>query len=181
MPEAEGSAARRYADAVFEIAESEGRLDEWAQELELLAGIFSGNEVISWLANPSVPASDKDSLIQTGLASAGEGIRNLARLLVSRGRAPLAPGILAAYQQRLDAVRGIAHAVVTTAVPLSTEETAAVNQRLASLTRRQVKMETAVDPSIIGGIVVRIGDKLIDGSTRARLQELKRRLAGAGR
>jgi len=181
MPAGDDSAARRYADAVFEIAQSEGHLDEWEQELVLLVGVLWPPEISSWLANPSVAAADKDALIQTGLASAREGARNLARLLVTRGRANLAPAILEAYRGRLDEERGIAHATVTTAVPLSDQELSQVNARLTELTGRQVKMETTVDPLIIGGVVVRIGDKLIDGSTRARLQELKRRLAGVGR
>lgn len=180
MPAGDDSAAGRYADAVFEIARAEGRFDEWEQELELLVGVLGSPEIASWLANPSVSAADKDALIQTGLASAGEGARNLARLLVTRGRANLAPAILDAYRLQLDDERGIAHARVTTAVPLSEQEMSQVNSRLTDLTGRQVKMETAIDPSIIGGVVVRIGDKLIDGSTRARLQDLKRRLAGAG-
>jgi F-type H+-transporting ATPase subunit delta len=181
MPAQDDSAAGRYADAIFEIAETEGRLDEWDQDLQVLADVFGSSDIVSWLANPSIAAAEKDALIQTALASGQEGVRNLARLLVSRGRASLAPAILAAYRRDLDEVRGIAHARVTTAVPLSGDDLLAVSSRLTALTGRQVKMETAVDPSIIGGIVVRIGDKLIDGSTRARLQDLKRRLAGAGR
>jgi len=181
VPAGAQSAARRYADAVFEIAESEARLDEWEQELLLLSGIFSSAGAVSWLTNPRVPATEKDALIERGLASASEQARNLARLLVMRGRAVLAESILEAYRARLDEVRGISHAVVTTAVPLSDQDRTAVEQRLTGMTGRQVKMETSVDPSIIGGIVVRMGDKLIDGSTRARLIELKRRLAGTER
>jgi F-type H+-transporting ATPase subunit delta len=180
MPAGLESAARRYADAVFDLAQSEGRLDDWDRELELLAAAFSGPGVIPWLSNPSVPADDKQALIDTGLASASEEARNLARLLVTRGRADLAQPILDLYRARLDEVRGIVHATVTTAVPLTEQELAAVGARLTALTHQQVKMETAVDPSIIGGIVVRMGDKLIDGSARARLLALKRRLAGAG-
>jgi len=180
VPAVSKAAARRYADAVFEIAQSEERLDDWEQELELLAAAFSGAEALTWLATPSVPAADKDRLIQTGLASVSEEARNLARLLVTRGGAELAGPILDAFRLRLDKVRGIAHARVTTAVALSDQDFAAVAERLSAITGQEVKMETAVDPSIIGGLVVRMGDKLIDGSTRARLLDLKRRLAGGG-
>jgi F-type H+-transporting ATPase subunit delta len=174
------SAARRYADAVFEIAQSEDRLDDWEEELEILAAAFSSAEALAWLSTPSVPAADKDRLIQTGLASASEEARNLARLLVTRGRAKLTGPILDAYRLRLNKVRGIAHALVTTAVALSDQDGAAIEARLSAMTGQAVKMEMAVDPSIIGGVVVRMGDKLIDGSTRARLLDLKRRLAGGG-
>jgi len=181
MSAGDRSAARRYAEAVFELAVSENRLDEWDDDLALLAGVFSDAATMSWLANPRTPAAQKDALIQRGLASLSDQARNLARLLVTRSRAELAPSILEAYELRLDEARGIAHALVTTAVPLTDQDRAAVEGRLTGMTGRDVKMETSIDPSIIGGIVVRIGDKLIDGSTRARLVELKRRLAGAGR
>jgi F-type H+-transporting ATPase subunit delta len=174
------SAARRYAEAVFELAGTENRLDEWNDELSLLAAVFGDPSTMAWLANPGPPAAQKDALIQRALESSSDEARNLARLLVARGRAALAGPILAAYQAQLDATRGIVHALVTTAVPLSDADRSAVAQRLTAMTGQEVKMETTIDPAIIGGIVVRIGDKLIDGSTRARLIELKRRLAGTG-
>jgi F-type H+-transporting ATPase subunit delta len=179
MPARLESAARRYADAVFEIAQGEGRLAEWEQELELLAAAFSGPNVVTWLSNPSVPEDEKAALIDTALASASPEVRNLAHLLVARGRADLAPAILDVYRRRADAVQGIAHATVTTAIPLSDADLRAVADWLAARTHQQVKIETEVDPSIIGGIVVRMGDKLIDGSARSRLIALKRQLAGA--
>jgi F-type H+-transporting ATPase subunit delta len=180
MPAGLESAARRYADAVFEIAQGESRLPEWEQELELLAAAFSGPGVVAWLGNPSVPQDEKDALIDTALASASEEARNLAHLLVARGRADLAPAILEVYRARFDAVRGIVHATVTTAIPLSDTDLTAVTNRLSDLTHQQVQVETRVDPSIIGGVVVRMGDRLIDGSARSRLLALKRRLAGRG-
>jgi F-type H+-transporting ATPase subunit delta len=175
------SAARRYAEAVFEIAQSQNRLDEWDQDLELLAQILRGPEVLPWLSNPSVPIADKEALIDTGMAFASQEARNLGRLLAVRGRAELAEQILVVYRRRLDQARGIVHAVVTTAVTLSDQERFIIAERLTNLTGQQVKMEAAVDPAIIGGLVVRIGDQLIDGSARARLTELKRRLAGMAR
>jgi F-type H+-transporting ATPase subunit delta len=181
MPNEFSSAARRYAQAVFEIAQAEGREDEWDEELAFLAEFFGDPEAQSWLSNPSVPATDKDALIQRAMESNSEEVRNLARLLVNRGRPGIAGAILQAYRSRLDEARGIIHAIVTTAVPVSDSDLAAIHEKLTDMTGQQVKMETSIDPSIIGGIVVRIGDKLIDGSTRSRLLQLKRRLAGAVR
>jgi F-type H+-transporting ATPase subunit delta len=175
------SAARRYADAVFDLAQSENRFDEWETELETLSSIFAGADVLAWLTNPGVSMADKESVIDTGLAFAGQEARNLGRLLVTSGRVELSRQILDIYRERLDEARGIVHALVTTAVPLSDSESAAISQRLIAMTGQQVKIDAVVDPSIIGGIVVRMGDRLIDGSARARLQELKRRLAGVAR
>jgi F-type H+-transporting ATPase subunit delta len=178
MPAGTESAARRYANAAFEFAESAGGLDEWERDLDLLAQIFRPPEVLPWLANPSVPLSEKESLIEIGLAFASQEARNFGRLLITRGRAPLAEQILTIFRGRLDETRGIAHALVTTAVPLAEADITAIAARLAVMTGRQVKIEPVVDPSIVGGIVVRIGDRLIDASAKARLVALKRRLAG---
>jgi len=181
MPVRAESAARRYADAIFELAQSEQRLDGWEEDLNLLDQVFRSPRVSEQLGNPSIPAAKKDGFIDEYLRPASQETRNLARVLVSRGRSDLTGQILAAYRDRLDVVRGIVHAQVTTAVSLSDGERAAVGERLRQMTGHQVTLETNVDPAIIGGIVVRIGDKLIDGSTRSRLLQLKQRLAGAAR
>jgi F-type H+-transporting ATPase subunit delta len=98
---------------------------------------------------------------------------------VHRGRTALAPQVAEAFQELVDAERGIAHAVVTTAVPLSEGEREAVAKRLGEIAGRQVLVETEVDVGIIGGLIARIGDKLIDGSTRSQLAALRRRLREA--
>jgi F-type H+-transporting ATPase subunit delta len=175
------SGAGRYAQAVFELAQAENREDRWDEELGLLAEVFGEASTQNFFLNPSVPSNEKETLIQRALASTSEECRNLARLLVSKGRPRLAGAIHDAYKSRLDDARGIVHAVVTTAVPIEDADLAAIQEKLTGMTGRQVKMEPVIDPSIIGGIVVRIGDKLIDGSTRGRLIQLKRRLAGAAR
>ena len=104
---------------------------------------------------------------------------NLARILVHRGRTALAAQIAEAFQELADAARGIAHAEVTTAVPLSEGEAKAVAEKLAEITGKQVVVQTRVDEGIIGGLVARIGDRLIDGSTRSRLAALRCRLQEA--
>jgi F-type H+-transporting ATPase subunit delta len=103
----------------------------------------------------------------------------MAILLLRRGRTTLGPQIAQAYQEILDRERGVSHAVVTSAVPLSEGERRAVEEKLRELAGGEVTIETNVDESILGGLVVRIGDRLIDGSTRSRLVALKQRLEGA--
>ena len=107
-----------------------------------------------------------------------ELLLNLAFILLRRGRTSLAPGIAEAYQDLLDEARGVSHATVTTAVPLTDEELEVVKKKLAEIAGGEVVVETKVDEEILGGVVVRIGDRLIDGSTRNRLLELKQQLAG---
>jgi F-type H+-transporting ATPase subunit delta len=103
------------------------------------------------------------------------------RLLGSKGRLELLPQIAEAFQEFVDERRGIAHARVVTAVPLNDDEQRALAERLSQLTGKTVDLRLYHDESILGGLVARIGDRLIDGSTKSKLIALKRRLAGAAR
>jgi F-type H+-transporting ATPase subunit delta len=172
-------AARRYAEAAFQIAREQGTEERWSEGLSLIAAVFSDPEVEAVMKEARVSTANKMSLAEGTLEGVDPLVLNLARLLVHRGRTALAPQIVEAFQELVDAERGIAHALVTTAVPMSEAEARAVSQRLSEISGRQVVVETVVDEGIIGGLVARIGDKLIDGSTRSQLLALKRRLQEA--
>lgn len=172
-------AARRYAEAAFQIAGEQGKEDAWLEGLDRMGALFADPEVQAIMESPRVAEADKMGLAEQALEGADPLLLNLARLLVRRGRAALAPQIAEAFRELVDAERGIAHARVTTAVPLSDAERKAVAEKLSEITGKEVVVDTEVDDGIIGGLVARIGDKLIDGSTRSRLLALKRRLAEA--
>ncbi len=172
-------AARRYAEAAFQIAREQGTEERWSEGLSLTAAIFSDPEVAAVMQEARVSTADKMRLTERALEGVDPLVLNLARLLVHRGRTALAPQIAEALQELVDAERGIAHAVVTTAVPVSEAEARAVAEKLSEISGRQVVVETQVDEGIIGGLIARIGDRLIDGSTRSQLVALKRRLAEA--
>jgi F-type H+-transporting ATPase subunit delta len=173
------AAAKRYAEAAFLAAREEGTEAAWLQALEAMAALFGSPEAEAFFAGSRVPPSQKTELVERALAGAHPHALNLARLLLRRGRAQLAAQIKEAFQQLLDEARGISHATVISAVTLSPDEIKAVADRLSEMTGGQVIAHPQVDESIIGGLVVRIGDRVIDGSTRARLQQLKEELAGA--
>ncbi|MFB3092947.1 MAG: ATP synthase F1 subunit delta [Dehalococcoidia bacterium] len=172
-------AARRYGEAAFQIARDGGTEERWSEGLSLMAAIFSDSEIAALMQEARISSADKMGLAEKALAGVDPLVLNLARLLVHRGRTALASQIAEAFQELADAERGIAHALVTTAVPLSDDETRAVAEKLSEISDQQVVVETEVDERIIGGLVARIGDKLIDGSTRSRLLALKRRLREA--
>jgi F-type H+-transporting ATPase subunit delta len=176
-----GTSARRYAEAVFELAAEQDRLDQWSNDLQTIAGFTTEADVARLLTSNRVPNSEKERLLSAGIEKSlfSPQAWNLVRLLLSRNKLHLAPAIAQAYQEMADDRRGVAHATVTTAVPLSDGERQAVEQRLQSITGKRIDVTTVVDPAIIGGIVARVGDQLIDGSTRTRLVALKRRLAAA--
>lgn len=172
-------AARRYAEAAFQIARDNGTEDAWSEGLERLAALMADPEVAAVMQAAKVSQKDKLALLDKALEGVDPLVLNLARLLAHRGRAALAPQIAEAFQELVDAERGIAHALVTTAVPLSQDEEKAVAEKLGEITGKQVVVKTEVDEGIIGGLVARIGDRLIDGSTRSHLEALKHRLQGS--
>lgn len=179
MP-ARSASARRYAEAVFSIADESNTLEAWSRDLRTIADLVSDREAGALLSSSRVPRAEKTRL----LAAAFEGhvsalAMNLVRLLEDRNKLALAPQIQQAFQGMADDRRGIAHAVVTTAVALSDDEQRAVEQRLSQITGKRVDVTPVVDPAIMGGVVARIGDHLIDGSTRSRLLALKRRIRTA--
>ena len=172
-------AARRYGEAAFQIARDGGTEERWSEGLSLMAAVFSDSEIAALMQEARISSADKMELAEKAFTGVDPLVLNLARLLVHRGRTALASQIAEAFQELADAERGIAHALVTTAVPLSDDETRAVAEKLSEISDQQVVVETEVDERIIGGLVARIGDKLIDGSTRSRLLALKRRLREA--
>jgi F-type H+-transporting ATPase subunit delta len=171
-------AARRYAEAARLLANEEGNQESWLQGLDVLAAVTGDEGAARVLASNRVPAEDKQKLLRRTLEGQPDNVVNMALLLLRRGRIVLAPQIAQAYREILDRERGISHALVTSAVELTGDELKAVEGKLADLAGGPVTVRTEVDPEIIGGLVVRIGDRLIDGSTRSRLQSLKQRLAG---
>src|SRR3989337_4304494 len=156
-------AARRYAEAAFEIAREAGREQRWSEGLSLAAAVFSDPEMAAVMQEARIPLADKIAIADKTLAGVDPLTLNLARLLVKRGRTALAAQIAEAFQELVDAQRGIVHAEVTTAVPLSEGEARAVAEKLGEITGKQVVVETRVDEEIIGGLVPPIRDKVTHG------------------
>ena len=172
-------AAKRYAEAAHLIARDDGTEEAWTDGLRAMSALYSDPEAEAFLVNSRVPPKEKQALVQKALEGVQKEVISLALILLRRGRTPLGPGIAEAYQELLDEARGVSHATVTTAVSLSAEELEAVKKRLAEIAGGEVVVETEVAEEILGGVVVRIGDRLIDGSTKSRLLALKQKLAGA--
>jgi F-type H+-transporting ATPase subunit delta len=171
--------ARRYAEAVFGIARDKGNFDRWTEELGRIAAAQQDAEMAALLATPAIGMSIKEKMLGQFLAGASPEALNMVRLLLHKGRFSMAPQIAEHYAELLNDLRGIATAEVVSAVPLSRSEVEAVGRRLSTMTGRKVVVKPSVDPSILGGIVARIGDQLIDASVKGRLESLRRQLATA--
>lgn len=167
---------RRYAQAVFELAREREELDSWASDLQQIARLTEDEALVAWLESPKFPFEDKSRLLADRLGDINPLALSLACLLVARGRLGMAGDIAGAYQRLLDSYRGMERAEVTTAIPLDDGDKRRLGERLSDLTGKEIVLETEVDPGLIGGLVVRVGGKLLDGSTRSRLLALKKEL-----
>ena len=176
------SAARRYAEAAFQLATRDGTFDAWASELAVAAQLIGDPRAARIVGNPSVPRADREATLDRLLAKrVSPLVLNLVRLLDQRGRLTLLPAIAAEFTRLLDAMRGVVAATVTSAAPLEKAEVAAIGARLESMTGQTVKLATAVDPSLIGGLTVQVGDRMIDASVRGRLERLRDQLVAGTR
>ena len=170
--------AQRYAQAVFEIALEKKELDRWQADLEKAAGVLADATFLAAMESPKIKVEDKDRLLGGRLGDVGPLARNLLLLLVSRNSAGMVGKIAAEYRRLVDAYHGIQEAEVTTAVPLEEAEKNRLTEKLSALAGSRVVIKPRVDPAVLGGVVARVGGKLLDGSTRSRLAALKKELRG---
>jgi len=173
------ASAARYARALFDVALKESDPVQIERDLAALAGLMSSNaELQAALTNPAVPVSAKRRIAEAlgTRLSAAPPTRKLFLLLADRDRLGIVPDLLAIYRERLMEHQQVVRAEVTTAAPLTPERASQIEEKLAVLTGRKVDMKTSVDPSIIGGVVTRIGSTVYDGSLATRLAKLKEKL-----
>jgi F-type H+-transporting ATPase subunit delta len=173
--------AKRYAQAIFEIARERNEFDLWQEGLGKIVQLAADPKWMALQESPSISFDAKTYLLEERLGTVPPMILNLASLLVSKGLLKRSGDILQRYIERLDIHRGIKRANVTTAVPIGEDEKEAISRRLGEMTNRKVMIDAHVDPSILGGFIARIGDTLIDGSIHQKLETLKKRLVQGDR
>jgi F-type H+-transporting ATPase subunit delta len=173
------AAGRRYARAVFDLAQQEGHLDEWRGRLSVLHDVLSDETVAAVLTNPTIPVGTRMELI--GVPSKGldgESI-NLAKLLIESNRVGDIGAIVDEYERLADAAAGRVRATVTTAIELSAHDRDRVADELSRSLGKEVRLRVEVDPRILGGLKLQYGDRLVDASVATRLQQLRRTLAAS--
>ncbi len=164
---------QRYAEAIFELALENEQLEQWDQDLQLAADVLGDDEFALFLGHADVPQERKISAIESVLSEAHPLVRNLVSLMVSRGGVAAMRDVQEGYSQLLDDHLGRQRAEVTTAVPLETEELERVTEFVRQLVGREVVLSTRVDENILGGLIVQIGDRLLDGSTASGLERMR--------
>ena len=152
-------------------------LDAWRRELDSAAQVVADERIGRALANPSIALETRTATANALFGPlVGAKVQNLLGLMLRRGRIEELPRLAAEFRRLDDERRGITRATVTSAMPLSEDEVRALTDRLQSSTGGRVELEQDVDPSLLGGVVVRLGDRLIDGSVRNRLERLRNQL-----
>ena len=171
-----GSAARRYAEALLALAPDERTVLAFRASLEKLAPVFDRVTIAS-LRDPSVPMKQRVEALSSALGGEPGPVRSLLILLLEKDRIALVPQIALAFGDLVDRREGIAKARITTAVPLDEAARRDLVRRLEQTSGVKLRASFAVDPTLIGGARVQIGDHLIDSSVYAKLTALGRQLA----
>lgn len=173
--------ARRYAKALFTVGKEQMTFEEYNQTLQGVAGLYVSNpEVVDALTNPLYPIDIKEKVMDGMIKSMAVDnvMGNFLRLLVQKKRIEILPEIAEEFQVMVDDEKNISHGNVISAIQLSAELQANVQATLEKLTGKKVKLTTSVDPSIIGGIIAKVGDLVLDGSIKTQLAGLKDSIKG---
>jgi F-type H+-transporting ATPase subunit delta len=169
--------ARRYAEAAFQVALRDDELDGWRDDLALAADMLGRPEVEPVVDSPAIPRAQRLAVVDKLLSGrVRPGALRLVSLLVERGRVRDLARVSDQYQRQLNAHRGIVVATVTSAAPLNDDESAAIRAQVEAMAGSTVELRTAVDPALLGGVTVQIGDRLVDASIRGRLERLRDQL-----
>lgn len=175
------TSARRFAEAAFELATASKSHDAWVRDLELASRLLGDERVSRVLDNPSIALLEREELVARLLdRRVAKPVANLVRLLARRGRTELLPAISREFHRLLNEDRGIVEAVVTSARPLAPDDRDAVRQKVEAMTGEKVELQDEIDESLIGGLTVKIGDRLLDASIRGRLERLRQQLVASG-
>lgn len=176
-----GAVARRYAEAVFEIGVEKHDVDTWLQDLRTIAEYFGNRRLQFVLSEPNISFERKRQIVSDLLQSkVSHDALGLALLLVERGLVNQTGRILDQYTQRYNDYHNQAVATVTTAMPLDDATRDEVRRQLERQTGKKIILEEKIDPSILGGVIARVGDLLIDSSVRYRLSKLRQQIIQGG-
>ena len=171
-------AAIRYAKAILEIADSKGVASEVSADMTLIATTITGNsELTHFIQNPLIKTDTKKNVVLEVFASVNPVTQSFFHLLLENKRFEILAAIAVEYNNLFDVMNGVEVAKVTTAFPMDAALETKVLAKIATFSDKKVTIENTVDASIIGGFILRIGDKQYNASVANRLHVLKRELS----
>lgn len=173
--------AKRYAKALFAIGKEEGKYEAYSEALTAVAALFESNpEVEDALTNPLYPADVREKAMAAIIEAmdADKVMGNFLNLLVEKKRAAILPEIAEEFKIMVDEEKNISHGTVVSAVELDTDLQDKIKATLEKITGKKVELTASVDPSIVGGMIAKVGDLVLDGSIRTQLASLKGSIKG---
>ena len=177
MPALSGSAARRYAEALLQVATADNAVSGYRRSLERLGSGLRA-DVIRLLRDPRVPMAARRAALDASSKDEPAAVRAILDVLLQRDRIALIQEIALAFGDLVDRREGVAKAKITTSVALDDAQRRGLVERLERSSGTKIRATFGVDPSLIGGAKVQVGDRLIDASLRNQLDDLARQLAG---
>ena len=163
--------ARPYAEAAFALAKERGELGKWSEMLALVAGVFQDEQIQAAIANPKLTGVDIERLILTVCGERIDGAaRNLIQVLGTNGRLAVLPEIRTLFEHLKSEDEGLIEARINSAYPLDNAQLEQVVSLLSKRYQKKISPSVTVDPELIGGVRMQVGDKVWDASVRGRLQ-----------
>jgi F-type H+-transporting ATPase subunit delta len=174
--------AKRYAEALLALAQERGNIEQLDAESKTLAALFADKQLRAFFGAPQIPSERKKQALDKALRGKVDPVMlNLARLLVDKDRFAYLPAIMREFDRLTDELRGVEEVTIVSAKPLSSEQQQRVVDNLQRFSAYgTLRVQTEVDPSLIGGVLVRLGSRVLDGSVSSRLGELRQQLTSAG-
>ncbi|SRR5579875_1876631 len=172
-----GAVARRYAEAVFDLGREHNDIERWRADIQTLNQFLSNRRLAFVLREPKIAFAAKEQILRDLLGNRVQpDALGLALVLTERELVDHMPRIAQEFEQLYDEYKNVAKATVITATPLTPDEQSEIVAALQHVTGKQIELTTEVDPSILGGVVARVGDTLIDGSVKRRLALLREQI-----
>lgn len=176
----EGNAAGVYARALLEAARDAGAVGVVRADLFDFARALGESQALrSVLGNPQIETAAKHRVVVSLTEGCHPLVRNVLQVLLERGRFAIVGGMRDEFESLVSAEDEVARVGVTSAVELTEATRNKIAARVEAVTGRRVALETTIDPAIVGGLVLRVGDRIVDGSVRSRIRQLRRKLASA--
>lgn len=166
---------KRYATALFDIANEQGAMKNFEDQVSTMKEVLEKEtDFFTVLSHPSILQAEKIQMVETIFkGKVSEELVGLLVLIIKKGRQDLILNIFEAFLTMAKADRGVISATVTSAMPLKEEQLAQIKANIENNTGKEVELEVTVDQTLIGGMIIKVGDKVVDGSIRGKIQGLK--------
>jgi F-type H+-transporting ATPase subunit delta len=170
--------AKRYAEALFEVAVENGNLEQTREEIQFVAEVFESNpELKTIFVHPRLSKKEKKGMLEELFkGKISESVLNLGYITVDKGREGYLSEISREFNVLSNAEQGIVEAKAITAVPMTEDELNALEERLSKRFNKRIQLSNLIDESVIGGVLLKIGDKVMDGSIKGKMEDIEKEL-----